>query len=137
MGKMTSLLLSVLMGLMACGQSNSPDLCTVQRYCTSPEVYRIDYVASLDGEYLCTGGVANFDKKPLNSDPYVLVYFSKDDLEGKEEGEMSLELRLYDEKEDREIAVLGPVDMEARLGEKRFVVVDWDQEAGFSAELRA
>ena len=47
MGKMTSLLLSVLMGLMACGQSNSPDLFTVQLYCTSPEVYRIDYVASL------------------------------------------------------------------------------------------
>ena len=44
---------------------------------------------------------------------------------------------LFRSKEDREIAVLGPVDMEARLGEKRFVVVDWDQEAGFSAELRA
>ncbi len=130
--------LALVMGLLTGGQrGNSPELFTVQLYCDSPEVYRIDYVTSLDGEYLCTGGIANFDKVPLDNDAHLFVYFSQEDLEGAEEGELSLELRLYDEKEDQEIAVLGPVDMKARLGAKDIIQISGSQETGYRAKLAA
>ncbi len=138
MEKIVSVILAVLTGLLAGGQPNNPaELFTIQLLCTSPEIYRIDYVAYLDSEYLCTGGVANFEEKPLNMDPAVLVYFSQDDLEGKEEGSMSLELRLYDEKEDKEIAVLGPVEVEARLGKKDIIQISGDKTSGFAAKQAA
>ena len=56
------------------------------------------------------------------------MYFSQEDLEGQEEGKLSLELHLYDEKEDKEIAVLEPVEMKARLGAKHIVQVTGSKE---------
>lgn len=138
MAKIASLVLTVMVGLLTCGQrQNNPDVFTLQFLCTSPEIYRIDYVASLDGEYLCTGGVANFEKVPLNNDPYVFDYFTQEALEGREEGSFSLELHLYDEKEDKEIAILDPMDMQARLGAKRVILIRGDKASGFQAELAA
>lgn len=138
MAKIASLVLTVMVGLLTCGQrQNNPDVFTLQFLCASPEIYRIDYVASLDGEYLCTGGVANFEKVPLNNDPHVFDYFTREALEGREEGTLSLELHLYDEKEDKEIAILDPIDMQARLGAKRVVLIRGDKASGFRAELAA
>ena len=50
MAKIASLVLAVMAGLLTCGQQQ---VFTLQFLCSSPEIYRIDYVASLDGEYLC------------------------------------------------------------------------------------
>lgn len=138
MTKIASLVLAMMVGLLTCGQrQNNPEVFTVQLLCNSPELYRIDYVASLDGEYLCQGGIANFDKIPLNNDPYLFVYFSQEDLEGQAEGKLSLELHLYDEKEDREIAILDPIEMDARLGAKHIVQVTGSKEEGYTAGLAA
>ena len=44
---------------------------------------------------------------------------------------------LYDEKEDKEIAVLEPVEMKARLGAKHIVQVTGSKEEGYTAGLAA
>lgn len=135
MEKFASLVLAMMAGLLACGQSQSaPDAFTVQFLCSSPEIYRIDYVASLDGKYLCTGGVANFEKVPLNHDPFVCDYFTQEALEGREKGVFTLELHLYDEKEDQEIAILEPVDLKARLGAREIILINGDKAGGFQVK---
>lgn len=136
MTKIASVVLAMMVGLITCGQrQNNPEVFTVQLLCNSPEVYRIDYVASLDGEYLCQGGIANFDKIPLNNDPYLFVYFSQEALEGREKGTLTLELHLYGENEDKEMAVLDPIDVPARLGSKQIIQITGSETEGYAAGL--
>ena len=115
--------------------SVDPDLLGIQFLCDSEEIYRIDYIASLDGEYLCTSGIANFEKTPLNDDPNVVAYFTREELEGREEGEFSLEFQLYGENEDQVMAVAGPVSMPLRFGTRYTVTISGDSSGGFTAEL--
>lgn len=136
MAKIASLVLAVMAGLLTCGQQqNNPEVFTLQFLCSSPEIYRIDYVVSLDGDYLCRGGVANFEKVPLNHDAHVFDYFTQEAMNGQTEGSLTVKLTLYDEKEDRAIAVLEPVDLPARLGEKQIILISGDKASGFTVEL--
>ena len=136
MAKIASLVLAVMAGLLTCGQQqNNPEVFTLQFLCSSPEIYRIDYVVSLDGERLCRGGVANFEKVPLNHDAHVCDYFTQEALEGREEGTLTLELFLYDENEDTEIAVLELTDVPAKLGSKQIVQITGSETEDYMAKL--
>lgn len=136
MAKIASLVLAVMAGLLTCGQQqNNPEVFTLQFLCSSPEIYRIDYVVSLDGDYLCRGGVANFEKVPLNHDAHVCDYFTQEALEGREEGTLTLELFLYDENEDTEIAVLELTDVPAKLGSKQIVQITGSETEDYMAKL--
>lgn len=136
MAKIASLVLAVMAGLLTCGQQqNNPEVFTLQFLCSSPEIYRIDYVVSLDGDYLCRGGVANFEKGPLNHDAHVCDYFTQEALEGREEGTLTLELHLYGENEDKEMAVLDPIDVPARLGSKQIIQITGSETEGYAAGL--
>ncbi len=136
MTKIASVVLAMMVGLITCGQQqNNPEVFALQFLCSSPEIYRIDYVVSLDGDYLCRGGVANFEKVPLNHDAHVFDYFTQEAMNGQTEGSLTVKLTLYDEKEDRAIAVLEPVDLPARLGEKQIILISGDKASGFTVEL--
>ncbi len=136
MAKIASLVLAVMAGLLTCGQQqNNPEVFTLQFLCSSPEIYRIDYVVSLDGDYLCRGGVANVEKVPLNHDAHVYDYFTQEALEGREKGTLTLELHLYGENEDKEMAVLDPIDVPARLGSKQIIQITGSETEGYAAGL--
>ena len=136
MAKIASLVLAVMAGLLTCGQQqNNPEVFTLQFLCSSPEIYRIDYVVSLDGDYLCRGGVANVEKVPLNHDAHVYDYFTQEALEGREKGTLTLELHLYGENEDKEMAVLDPIDVPVRLGSKQIIQITVSETEGYAAGL--
>ena len=136
MAKIASLVLAVMAGLLTCGQQqNNPEVFTLQFLCSSPEIYRIDYVVCLDGDYLCRGGVANVEKVPLNHDAHVYDYFTQEALEGREKGTLTLELHLYGENEDKEMAVLDPIDVPARLGSKQIIQITGSETEGYAAGL--
>ena len=136
MAKISSLAFAMLVGLLTCGQrQNNPDVFTLQFFCASPAIYRIDYVASLDGERLCRGGVANVEKVPLSHDAHVYDYFTQEALEGREKGTLTLELHLYGENEDKEMAVLDPIDVPARLGSKQIIQITGSETEGYAAGL--
>ena len=135
MAKIASLVLAVMAGLLTCGQQqNNPEVFTLQFLCSSPEIYRIDYVVSLDGDYLCRG-VANVEKVPLNHDAHVYDYFTQEALEGREKGTLTLELHLYGENEDKEMAVLDPIDVPARLGSKQIIQITGSETEDYAAGL--
>ena len=79
--------------------------------------------------------MANVEKVPLSHDAHVYDYFTQEALEGREKGTLTLELHLYGENEDKEMAVLDPIDVPARLGSKQIIQITGSETEGYAAGL--
>ena len=108
----------------------------------SPEVYRVDFVSSLNDKYLRMGGFANADHSTLNGADDFYVTFSHYDIEENSkwndaepfEGILSLELHLYD-NDTEEIACIDNVDMPVKTPTVIHLTIKHDTEGNFICEI--
>ncbi len=139
MKKLCVLLVAFLV-FTSCGVHSDPNALTVQFLCDSEEVYRIDYVAYVDGEYLCMGGLDDYGQDTLKGKRDLFQMFSEQDLkrwgkDGREYTNFALELHLYDQGGEQEIGVTQRVEMPAQIGASHTVRVTGNSTNGFQAEI--
>lgn len=139
MKRLVLLLLAVLF-FAGCGVHSDPNALTVQFLCDSEEVYRIDYIAYVDGEYLCMGGLDDYGHDTLKGKRGLFQLFSEQDLkrwgkDGREYTDFALELHLYNRDGKKEIGKTDRVEMPAQIGASHTVRVTGDSKNGFQAEI--
>lgn len=138
--KRLGLLMLAILFFASCGVHSDPNALTVQFLCDSAEVYRIDYIAYVDGEYLCMGGVADYGHDSLKGKRDLFQLFFEQDLkrwgkDGREYTDFALELHLYSQGGEKEIGVTPRVEMPAQIGASHTVRVTGSSAEGFQAEI--
>lgn len=98
MKKSMVLFLMLIMCLGACATPKAAQkdgVLMVNFKCDSERVFRVDYLAFTDGEQLCMGGIADYDKKTLKGKDDMAVPFGKEDLTADDGASKELSLELH------------------------------------------
>ncbi len=135
MKKLPLLLLMFILFLGACSADQKDGVLLVNFKCGSEQIFRIDYLAYTDGEYLCMGGMADYDKEALKDRDDMAVPFQGGDLT-LEDGtvkQLSLELHLYG-ADEQELAAIPATVVPGAPGGECTVTISEDGQGGFRVE---